>query len=94
MCFVDYQRGDEAGHCRFKSAEGAAALLETLTSSPAELGGATPSWRYLSAEESAGYWEAYKSRKSDLAQRKRHKGGGRGGGKGRGYGGGRSRGRM
>ena len=55
---------------------GAAAAIEKLQSSGAELGGATPSWRLLSSEEAEAYRREVQANK-----------GGKGGGKGKGEGG-------
>ena len=63
--FVDFRYGETTGYVRFKRHDGAHAALAALSGGTVEVGGATPSWRLLTAEESA----AYNKRRSETEQR-------------------------
>ena len=92
VAFIDYQRGESRGTIRFETAEIAAAALEGLAAAAPDVGGAAPTWRQPSEEESKAYWKAYRERKRQQKANshgyKRGKGGGGGKGGGRGRGGG------
>ena len=96
VAWVEYERGASGGTIRFDKAEGCAAALAALGTSPPDLGGASPSWRAPTADESKAYWQAYRSRRAEQkdGQKRQRGGGGKGGGgKGGGKGGGGYRGR-
>jgi lupus La protein len=88
LAFIDFARGEVNGHVRFDTAEGCKAALDALSAPGADaaVGGAVPTWRLLTAQEAAEYWDAYRTH---AKQAKRQKGGGKGGGKGKGKGGGK-----
>ena len=95
IAFIDYQRGEADGYVRFRAAEGAAAALQALCAAPAEVGGATPSWRTMTDTEEDEYYERVrqKRQRTDGKGGKGKGGGGKGfgkGGKGGGKGGGKA----
>lgn len=90
--YINYSRGESTGHVRFSEAGECKVALDALAAGGsahgAKLGGedAAPTWRMLTAEESAEYWAAYRDRKKD--SKRQRSGGGKGrGGKGFGRGG-------
>ena len=91
VAYVNFSRGEESGHVRFKSSEGAAKALSALCAATADVCGSSLSWRSLSEEEEDVYWKEYRDH---VQQRKKQRGRG-GWGKGKGKGGkGRGRGRS
>ncbi|KAL3907279.1 MAG: hypothetical protein SGPRY_010229 [Prymnesium sp.] len=83
IAYINFSRGDQNGHVRFKSAEVAASAIAALTKDPQEIGGVSPTWSSLSTAEEDTYWQQYHL---SLAQRKKPKAYGKGG-RGRGKGG-------
>jgi hypothetical protein len=63
VAYVDFRFGESAGYVRFKSADGARAALKALGAGNIVVGGCTPSWRLLDAEEEEAYREAVQSKK-------------------------------
>ena len=89
VAYIDFSRGEATGHIRFENAEGCAGALSALTAEGAsvDVGGAAPTWRMLSEEESASYWQVYHDRQAEKRGNKKPRfGGGKGGGKGKGKG--------
>ena len=80
VAFIDFSRGDSSGTIRFESKEGVAAALASLGSTKPDVGGAVPTWREVTLEESKAYWLAYRERRKAQQAAKKPRGsfGGRG----------------
>lgn len=83
VAFIDFQRGHTRGYVRFRQPEVASAAIEAFAITPAEVGGACPTWRILSRDEEDEYKAAVHSRKRQREEGSEGKGG-RGKGKGKG----------
>jgi len=84
VAYINFSRGEKDGCVRFKSQAGATAALEKLAAGTADIGGAAPSWRRLSAEEEDKYFAEMREARQHSQKRPRG-----GGSRGRGYGRGR-----
>ncbi len=99
LSYVDYTTGENVGHARFATPEGAAAAMADAEGGKRLIAGYEAAVVVLEGEEEAAYMKVMSAKRAEAGKAREagggggRRGGGRGRGRGRGRGGGRGRGR-